>query len=309
MRTIMAGALEGSHRALEALAAAGETPDLVVTLDESASARHAGVHDLGRPAEDLGVRVLRVQDINAEASVAAMEAVDPDLLLVIGWPQVCRRRALDVPRIGALGFHPALLPKMRGRTVIPWTILTGQVETGSTLYWLDQRTDAGDILDQRRMAVAEDETARSLCDKHLDALCEMLPEAIRRVRDGVAERRPQDHARASWCARRRPEDGVIDWTRPAAEVERLVRAVGEPWPGAFTTVAGHILHIDKARIFPHPERYIGLPGQIQHVGEVSFIVRCGDGGCLEVTAWRHPSGWFPERHEQLGLPIVQWSAA
>ena len=82
-------------------------------------------------------------------------------------------------------------------------------------------------------------------------------------------------------------------------------------PEAFLKASARagVLHIDAARIYPHPERYIGLPGQIQRVDDVSFVVRCGDGGCLEVTAWRHPDGWFPRLHDKLGAPIIKWSAA
>lgn len=300
MRTGFVGAVEGSLRGLRALCDAGLAPALVVTLPPERAARHSDYADLAREARRSGCEALQASDVNDPATVAEIAARDLDLVLVVGWSQICRAPFRRAGRLGAIGYHPALLPRMRGRAVIPWTILTGERETGSTLFWLDDGVDSGDIVLQRRFPVGEDETARSLYDKHLAALAMMLPEALRLIAGGGAARIPQDHTRATWCAKRRPEDGVVDWRAPAADVLRLIRAVGDPYPGAFTWIDGQRLMIDGARAYPDGARHVALTGQVTALTDDGFAVRCGDGGCVEVVAWRSPNGARPRLHEKLG---------
>jgi methionyl-tRNA formyltransferase len=300
LRTVFVGAVEGSLTALGALAAAGLPPRLVVTLPPGRAARHSDYADLAPAARAAGAATLFSADVNADETIGAIRDADADLLIVVGWSQICRAPFRASARLGAIGFHPAPLPRLRGRAVIPWTILLGETETAATLFWLDEGVDSGDLLLQRRFALAAEETARSLYDRHLAALATMLPEAVRLVAAGDAPRVPQDHARASWCAKRTPEDGRIDWRAPGAEVLRLIRAVGEPYPGAFTTFDGERIVIERARALEHPERFVGLPGQVQKAGPDAFAVRCGDGACVEVLAWRSPSGRAPKIHAKLG---------
>jgi methionyl-tRNA formyltransferase len=238
-------------------------------------------------------------NINAEATLEALRAHGPDLCAVIGWSQICRAPFRAIARLGNLGFHPAPLPRLRGRAVIPWTILLGEATSGSTLFWLDEGVDSGDIVLQHLFDMAPDETARSLYDKHTANLRAMVPEAVRLIRLGERPAVPQDHTLASYCARRRPEDGLIDWSEPAEAVLRLVRAAGEPFPGAFSHHAGRPIVIDAAVPFLHSRRYVGLAGQVQALTERGFVVRCGDGDCIEVTAWRLEGGGRPKLHDKL----------
>ncbi|MEJ1157409.1 methionyl-tRNA formyltransferase [Prosthecomicrobium sp. N25] len=304
MRLVFVGAVEGSLVALNALIRAGLAPTLVVTLPAANAGRHSDFADLIGPARAAGSAVHETTDINAEATIAAIAAVEPDVTAVIGWSQICRAPFRAVARLGSIGFHPAPLPRFRGRAVIPWTILMGETESGSSLFWLDEGVDSGDILLQRRFPLSPDETARSLYDRHTANLAAMLPEAVARIRDGHAPREPQDHGQASWCAKRTPADGLIDWRDDAEAILRLVRAVGDPYPGAFTAHAGEKIVIDRASLFPGGRRYIGMAGQVQLFTPGGFVVRCGDGECIEVTGWRSASGKRPKMHARLGGDIA-----
>jgi methionyl-tRNA formyltransferase len=300
MRTVFVGAVEGSLRGLRALCEAELAPCLVVTLPPERAARHSDFSDLSGVAMDHGCEVLLAPDINEPSVVSAIAEHAPDLALVIGWSQICRAPFRRVARLGAVGFHPAPLPRMRGRAVIPWTILTGETETGSSLFWLDDGVDSGDILLQRRFPVADLETARTLYDKHIDTLAAMLPEAVRLVASGNAPRRPQRHADATWCAKRGPEDGRIDWRAPAAETLRLIRAVGAPYPGAFTDADGAAMTVWRARPFPDGERHVAMTGQVVALTADGFAVRCGDGHCVEILEWSVADGARPRLHSKLG---------
>ena len=297
MRIAFVGAVEGSQVALEALVAAGATPVLVMTLPPEASGRHSDFADLAAPARAAGAAVHFATDINAPETVTALQHVRPDLTMVIGWSQICRGPFREVARLGTLGYHPAPLPRFRGRAVIPWTIIANESETGSTIFRLDEGVDSGPILAQELFAVAPDETARSLYEKHKRSLARLVPQAVAAVREGNGGT-PQDHALASYCAKRTADDGLIDWHEPAADILRLIRAVGDPYPGAFTFGNGERIVIEAARAFAPKGRYLGMPGQVQSHTDNGFTILCGDGATVEATAWCGP-GAKPKIHTKL----------
>lgn len=301
MRTVLIGAVKGSAAALEALCASGQAPDLIVTLPLDLSHRHSDFADLGPPCKKNGIPVHRTAKSEAPETLDLIASVRPDLLLVIGWSQLCGPALRELPRIGSLGFHPSALPRLRGRGVIPWTILLGLEETGATLFWLGDGADTGPIADQRRIQVdPERETAASLYAKQIDALSQMLPPLVARIAVGDIPAVPQDDTQASVCARRRPEDGHIDWTKSAVEIERLIRAAGPPYPGAYTyDTDGNRLVFSLARPHPKPGYFIGLPGQVQAVNGKSFTVACGDSRSIDITSW-HGAGSPPKLHTILG---------
>jgi methionyl-tRNA formyltransferase len=262
--------------------------------------------DLRPLAARWDVPVVPVTDINQSWVLDRIRALSPDIVFVIGWSQICRRAFLDAPARGAIGFHPSALPRDRGRAVIPWTILQGRTETGATPFWLDEGVDSGDIICQERFSVAADETAATLYAKHLAALARMLAGAIPVLAGGETPRCPQDHRRATWCARRDRQDGLIDWRAPAHDVHRLIRAVGDPYPGAFTYQAGRRLVLWSAELCDQ-RPYIGVPGQVQAMEGDSALVLCGDQRLLRLTAVqpdgqpRAAASHVLRRHEKLGM--------
>ena len=173
------------------------------------------------------------------------------------------------------------------------------------LFWLDDGVDSGPILLQEPIEVAADETARTLYVKQTAALARMLPKAVELVRSGKPPRIEQDHDLATYCAKRTPDDGLIDWREPAEAILRLVRAVGEPYPGAFTTCGRAQAcnrHRDAFRRFPSLYR---AARQVQCHTPQGFAVRCGDGKCIHVTAWRQDQeAGKPRVHSKLGAAIA-----
>ncbi len=308
MRIVFVGAVEGSKVALAALLASGCPPALVVTLPLTAAHRHSDFADIASMAAEDDISVFYTTNINSAETLARIASADPDITLVIGWSQICGRPFRELASIGTIGFHPAALPRLRGRAVIAWTILRGEQTAGSTLFWLDDGVDSGPILLQRVFDVADNETARSLYSKQMLNLREMVPQAVKMIESGNAPEIPQDEAEASYCARRRPEDGLIDWHLPASDIVRFIRAVGDPYPGAFSHSGSERIHIDAADLFPYADRYIGLPGQIQAVSDSGFLVMCGDGRCIDVSSWR-PGTPRPRMHSHLrsAPPLLAWT--
>jgi len=306
MRSALVGAVESTALVLRALVRAGHPPEILVTLPLEKSARHSDFVDLRPLAREAGVEWTEAAQINAPEVVADLARRGLDHLFVIGWSQIVGKELLALASRGAIGFHPAPLPELRGRAVIPWTILLGRRTTGSSLFWMDEGMDSGDLLAQELFDVAEDETAATLISKHESALDRMLARVVSRLASGTASRTRQDHARASYCARRTAADGLVDWTRSAREVWTLVRAVGDPYPGAFTFSGGRQLVLWSAELVESAP-YFGLPGQVQQLApDGSALVACADGFVrlrlvqLEAGA-RVPPARVLKIHERLGL--------
>ena len=306
MRTVLVGAVETSLVALEALGREDAAPIAVLTLPMSKSARHSDWTDLRPAAARWKARIIEAPDVNAPEVLDTLGQLAPDYAFVIGWSQICRAAFLDIPELGAIGYHPAPLPENRGRAVVPWTILQRRADTGATLFWMDEGMDSGDILVQQRFPVAPDETARSLYDKHLVMLSRMLSVAVAQLRSAHPPRVAQDHGRATYCARRVPVDGMIDWASTAESVWTLIRAAGDPYPGAFSFHRGHKLMLWEAE-YLGAAPYWGVPGQVQALAGPNALVQCGDGNHVLLRTVqrdgeeRSPAAEVLRTHDRLGV--------
>jgi methionyl-tRNA formyltransferase len=308
MRTALVGAVDSSQIVLRGLSRLGHPPLAVFTLPLAKAGRHSDFVDLRPLGAKLGVPIVETEQINVDAVADAIRRLEVDHLFVVGWSQILRPDLLRLPRHGCIGFHPAPVPELRGRAVIPWTILLGRRTTGTTLFWMDDGVDSGDILEQEIFDVAPDETAASLVGKHTAALERMLERVVPALAAGVAPRRPQDHSRATYCARRTPADGLIDWSRGARDVWTLIRAVGDPYPGAFTFSQGRRLTAWSAELVPEAP-YFGIPGQVQALGPDGALVACANGFVRLMSVQlesgpRVPASAVLKVHERLGLDLV-----
>jgi methionyl-tRNA formyltransferase len=181
--------------------------------------------------------------------------------------------------------HGSLLPKYRGRAPVNWVLVEGETVTGVTLHVMDPKPDRGDIVGQREIPIADDDTARTLHGKTAAAAGELLRELWPRIEGGTETRTPQDPEKATYRGRRGPEDGRLDFTRPARTCWNLVRAVTHPYPGAFTVAGGKKLFVWKASL---TGQGAGAPGSgLREPGRVlgvvpgrGVLVRAGDGAAL-----------------------------
>jgi methionyl-tRNA formyltransferase len=301
MRAIIVGAVDSTLTALRTIAATpGWQVVALVTLPPGLASRHSDFVDMAAAATALGAEVIHAADSNAPEIVGRVAALAPDMVFVIGWSQICKPAFRAAAGDRVIGYHPAALPRLRGRGVLPWTILLAEPITAGTLFWIDDGVDTGDIVAQQFFHLGADETVTSLYARHLDVLGTMLGAALPLLATPAPPRRPQDEAFASWAARRVPGDGAIDWTRPVAEIARLVRAVGRPYPGAFTRRRDEQLTVWTAAAVAGDRHVAALPGQVVARGDVGFDVRCGCGGLLRVTEWATVSGRPPALHARLG---------
>lgn len=301
MRAVIVGAVESSAVAIEEIAHARDwTLPLVVTLPTELRGRHSDFFDLEALAAQAGARLHRASSSNQPDVIDAIRAVAPDYILVIGWSQICRQEFLDLCPGKTIGYHPAPLPRLRGRAAIPWTILSSEPITAGSLFWLSEGTDTGEILRQEFFHVARRETAQTLYDKHMSALRTMLQGVLPELASGFERRVEQDERYATWAAKRTPRDGLIDWHSSAEAIDRLIRAVGKPYPGAFTHLSGEKLVIWRASPLSEGERHHAMPGQIVALPGHSVTVQTGH-GLLEIQEWHHGEDLkAPRLHQVLG---------
>ncbi len=276
MKSILVGAVETTRIAMEALASKGVPPAAVFTLPPAKASRHSDYVDLAPVAAKLEIPVVPMANVNDSEVLDKIRFIQPDYSFVIGWSQICRAEFLGLAKVGSIGYHPAPIPENRGRAVIPWTILQGRSHTGSTLFWMDEGADSGDILCQDMFDMATDETATTLYQKHCDRLHKMMLNTIDALKVKQGARVPQDHSQATYCAKRSLSDGLVDWSRPAQDIWTLIRAATKPYPGAFTFYKGQKLTLWAAD-FIGDEPFWGLAGQIQQIGPNGVTVQCGDG--------------------------------
>jgi methionyl-tRNA formyltransferase len=248
LRVLFLGYSQLGYRAVRLLPELGIEVAAVVTHHDDPGERR-WYRTPAEAARELGLPLHYSADLAAApGGVGAFaEQLAPDLLLSVFYRDLLPRRALAAARRAALNLHPSLLPAYRGRAPINWVLVRGEERTGVTLHHMIERADAGDVVGQRAIAIAPRETALSLYRKVEEAGVGLLAELLPLVAAGTAPRRPQDEAAASCFGRRRPEDGRIDWSWPAARIDRLVRAVAPPWPGAFGEVEGRTAWIYQGR--------------------------------------------------------------
>lgn len=301
MRAVIVGAVESSRIALTAIA---RGPDwqlaAVVTLPPENCARHSDFVDLAPDAAEAGADLLRASNINKPDILARIRAARPDFIFVVGWSQICGADFMNITPGAVIGYHPAALPRLRGRAAIPWTILNNEPITAGTLFWIDEGVDSGAILDQHFFHVAPEETAASLYRRHMEALDRMMDRTLSALAQESARREPQDERCATWAARRTAADGEIDWTAHARDVVRVIRAVGKPYPGAFTFADDARITLWAAKPFTEGSRHLAVPGQILLLRDNGLVIKCGGDSAVHITEWTSDGAKPPQLHRILG---------
>ena len=304
MKAAIVGCVGSTALAAEVLARAPEwSLELVVTLELAAAERHSDFVDLAGIAEHSGASLFRTLNSNSPECLEQIAAADVDFIFVIGWSQICRAEFMELKPDRIIGYHPAALPRMRGRAALPWTILLQEAITAGSLMWLGDDVDNGDLIDQHYFHVAADETAETLYAKHQSALEKMLERSLPKLANGELPREPQDPRYATYAAKRIPADGLIDWKRSADEIERLVRAVGKPYPCAFTFDGERRVTIRRGKAAPDNGIYHAMAGQIVERSQDRFMVMTGN-GLLSVEEWETVSGKMPRQHAVLGREML-----
>ena len=279
MRTVWVSFDTIGRDCLEAAADVGAEIVGVVTLPGPIDPNRSGQCSFDDVAARLGAVLHETRDANSGETLAAVGALDADLIFVVGWSQLVRDPFIALASEGVFGMHPTLLPRHRGRAPIPWAILTGLARTGVTLFEIaDGNADSGSIVGQVTLDIAPEETATTLFERIAEAHVDLTRELVPRLLARTAPRTPQDPSRASSWPKRAPADGIIDWETRARYLHDWVRAQTRPYPGAFTFLGDDKVIVWGAR--PVELADAAPAGTIVEVGPEGPVVACGEGGLV-----------------------------
>lgn len=237
-------------------------------------------------AQAKGIPVFTPAKVNTPEWIERIAGLQPDLILSVYYRHMISPRILGLARLGAFNMHGSLLPKYRGRAPINWAVLHGEPRIGMTLHRMVKQPDAGAIVDQEGVAIGPRDTAGQAFRQVLPCARHVLTRQIDALLAGTAKETPQDEAQATYFGGRTPEDGRISWSQSSAQIFNLIRAVTDPYPGAFVDCGGARLMVWWAEPdSPATQGRRGRPGEILAVSPLA--VATGDGALeLTHTEWR-----------------------
>jgi methionyl-tRNA formyltransferase len=264
---------------LDRLVEAGFHIDLLVTRPDRPQGR--GLELLSSPikhrALQLGLPIAQPENIkNNHDFRAQLTALKPDAIIVVGYGRIIPQWMLDLPPLGNINLHASLLPKYRGAAPIQWAIAQGETVTGVTTMKIDAGLDTGDILEQQEVPIAPDDTAVTLAAKLTAVGAELTFKTLRRLQTGTIHPRRQDQSEATLAPILKKEDGLIDFSRPGAEILNRMRGF-QPWPGAYSKFRGKNLQVWNAAAIDR-----ALPLSELEVAGDRLLVGCGQGTAIEL---------------------------
>ncbi len=216
-----------------------------------------------------------IQPPKIRHAVDELKAFNADVAIVVAYGQILSRAVLDVPELGCLNVHTSLLPRHRGAAPIQAAIRDGDSETGVTIMFMDEGLDTGDILLMKHLPITNDDTGGSLHDKLALQAPAALEEALDLLAAGNPPREKQDDSKATHVRKLTRQDGRIDWSRSAVELDRLIRAF-TPWPGASCLLKDVQMKIHRAQAIPKTDA-CPSPGTIVSADANGIVVSCGGG--------------------------------
>ena len=284
-RILFFGYSEVGHDCLSLLLERGEDVVALVTHEDQPGEK-IWFRTPALAARERGVPVLTPANVNTPEWRARLAELRPDLILSVYYRQMIGTRILGLARLGAWNIHGSLLPRYRGRAPINWAVLHGEPRIGMTLHRMINRADAGAIVDQEGVDLGPRDTAEQAFRKVLPCARRILARQIDALLAGTAPETPQDEALATTFTGRRPEDGRIDWRQSSGAIFNLIRAVTDPYPGAFTDVGPARLMVWWAEPAPRPPGTgAAAPGTV--LTAEPLLVATGDGALLLTrTEWR-----------------------
>ena len=260
--------------ALDALVRAGHDVALVVCQPDKPKGRGRKVAKppVKEKALELGLEVFQPEKLRGAEAAGRIAAAKPDAMVVAAYGKILPQDILDIPPRGCLNVHASLLPAYRGAAPINWAIINGESKTGITIMKIDAGMDTGDMLMREEAAILPDDTAESLTGRLSEMGARLIVKALEELEAGRLIGVRQDESLATMAPMLKKGMGRIDWAKPAAGIERLVRGFN-PWPGAYTSRSGEMLKVWRTESISGD----GEPGVVIKADKNGIAVATGEG--------------------------------
>jgi methionyl-tRNA formyltransferase len=276
-RVIFMGTPDFAVPTLKALISHGHHVLAVVTQPDRPKGR--GKKLSAPPVKELamkhGIEVLQPEKASDEHFCAQIRAKEPDLIVVVAFGQILKKKLLDIPGWGVINVHASLLPNLRGAAPIQWTILNDETKTGLTVMQMDEGMDTGPILFQEEIPVLKDETAGHLHDRLAAMAGDLMARSLERMSGNIVEATPQDHTRATYAPKISKDLCLVNWKEEAAEVSARIRGM-DPKPGAYTLWEGKEIKLFASTVIDRNWEE-GLPGQVLGLRDQCLVIATGSG--------------------------------
>ena len=273
MKILFIGSVQFSKKALlQSIKSSAEVVGVCTLSESSFNSDHCNLSPI---AESYEIPVHYVEDINSSKTLNWIKDKKPDVIFCFGWSRLLKKKILNIPPLGVVGFHPALLPQNRGRHPIIWALALGLSETGSTFFFMDEGADSGDILSQEKISIVPQDNAGSLYQKVTNTALGQIKKFIPMLKTGNFERLKQNHSKSNYWRKRGIEDGKIDWRMSAQTVKNLVRALTKPYPGAHFTREGKEMKVWKVEVLKDENHEHIEPGKVLKIEGTNVVVKCG----------------------------------
>lgn len=272
MRIVSFGYQTWGRRTLQALLDLDQDVLLAVTHPASEQSYKAIFSDsVEQLARQRGIPVHITERVDND-TIDLVKHAEPDVIVVNSWYSWMPPELYNLPPHGTLNLHDSLLPRFAGFSPPLWALISGETEFGLTVHRMDNDLDTGDILVQHTLPIGPHDTGTDLVLRGMEVIPAALAEALAALQSGTAVWRPQDRGQRSYFHKRSDRDSLIDWSWPADDLARFVRALSEPYPRAFTGYRGARIEVLEARV--SAIRYGGTPGRVV-VQEGGGAVVCG----------------------------------
>lgn len=286
MKVVFMGTPDFSVGALEAIVQAGHEVTCVVTQPDKPKGRGKEMQftPVKECAVKYGIPVFQPVKIKQPQEIEVLKQYEADIYVVAAFGQILSQEILDIPKFGCVNIHASLLPKYRGAAPIQRAIIDGETQTGVTIMQMNAGLDTGDMLTRTVVPITMQDTGESLHDKLAAAGARLIVETLPLIEKGEVKPEKQDDSQSTYAKMLNKAMGKIDWSRPAEEIERLIRGLNS-WPSAYTSFHGKNLKIWEARLeagsgvtgCPEQENAVCEPGCVIAVDKDSFTVRTGHG--------------------------------
>ena len=274
MKVVLIGSVEFSLRVLEKLISIDV--DLVGVCTKKSSTFNSDFFDL-KPLSDINeVPCLHVEDINSTKSVEWIKNLNPDVIFCFGWSSLIKKDILALAPMGIVGYHPAKLPKNRGRHPLIWALALGLKESASTFFFMDEGADTGDILSQVDFEISYQDDARNLYDKVVEIALIQIEEFIPALEKGTYTRIKQNEKKSNDWRKRNELDGEIDFRMNSRSIYNLTRALTKPYVGAYIKFNETNYSVWKVKESNDFQENIE-PGKVLRVFDKIFVVKSYDG--------------------------------
>ncbi len=270
MRIVLFGDGRWASSTLDRLVSSGHEIALVVGRVNPSSV------DLVQCAEKYGIDVAAPERINGSEIVGFLEDQRVDLAISVAYDQIFRSRMINAPRLAFINCHASMLPYYRGCNPINWALINGEASTGISVHHIDSGIDTGPIIIQKEIGIAWTDTYRSVLNRIVESVPDVVIGAIDHLVQGTDPRIPQPCRNAFYCGRCRESETPVDWSRASKSLYDLIRAVSSPAPGALSSVHGIGVRIQHARYELNWPRYTANPGEVVSLADDGVVVKTGD---------------------------------